>query len=212
MDLYANFEAIKIVSTWNWINFYLNIFFSLWAQENPRWVGAVNEVGPEKIMAWAGIVGTHIIGPFFFDANVTGETYLDMLLGNILPALHRNGFDSQDICYMHDGAPAHITADVRQCLDDSFHSWIGRGNGTGLFLNWPPRSPDLNMLDFFLWGVLQHRVFIQEHASIEDLSNAITNEIDDISPNVLARVQQNLLKRLRKCIEVKGQLFEHLLK
>lgn len=153
--------------------------------------------------------------PIFFDANVTGDTYLDMLLGNILPALHRNGFDSANICYMHDGAPAHITADVRQCLDrldDNFHSWIGRGNGTAKLMDWPPRSPDLNMLDFFLWGVLQHRVHLQEHISIDDLANTVINESDAIPPYVLTRVQQNLLKRLRKCIEVNGQLFEHLLK
>lgn len=163
-------------------------------------------------MTWAGIIGTTIIGPFFFDANVTGETYLDMILGNILPELHQNGFDSADICYMHDGAPPHITADVRQCLDDNFHSWIGRGDGTGNISNWPPRSPDLNMLDFFLWGTLTHRVHIQEHSNVMDLSNTIANEIDGISEVVLARVQANLIKRLRKCIEVKGQLFEHLLK
>lgn len=163
-------------------------------------------------MTWAGIIGTEIIGPFFFDANVTGETYLDMLLGHILPSLHRKGFDSADICYMHDGAPAHITAPVRQCLDENFHSWIGRGNGYRKLMDWPPRSPDLNMLDFFLWGVLEHRVHIQEHSSIEDLSNAIAIEIDGIQPYVLVRVHQNLLKRLRKCIEVNGQLFEHLLK
>lgn len=183
-----------------------------WAQQNPRWVGPINEVGPEKIMTWAGIIDKQIIGPFFFDANVTGETYLDMLLGNILPELHGIGLDSANICYMHDGAPAHITRDVRQCLDENFHSWIGRGNGTGLLLNWPPRSPDLNMIDFFLWGVLHHRVHMQEYESIEDLSNSIANEIDDIPPEVLDRVQNHLIKRLRKCIEVNGQLFEHLLK
>lgn len=183
-----------------------------WAQQNPRWVGAINEVGPQGIMAWAGIIDTHIIGPFFFDANVSGETYLDMLLGNILPELHRMGFDSADICYMHDGAPAHITADVRQCLDDNFHSWIGRGNGTRLYLNWPPRSPDLNMLDFFLWGLLDHRVHIQEYTCVEDMANSIVNESDDIPSAMLERVQAHLIKRLRKCIEVNGQLFEHLLK
>lgn len=163
-------------------------------------------------MNWSGIIDTTIIGPFFFDANVTGETYLDMLLGHILPALHRNGFDSAQICYMHDGAPAHTSAAVRQCLDQNFLSWIGRGNGDGKLLDWPPRSPDLNMLDFFLWGVLTHRVHIVEHESLDDLANSITNEIDDIPLEMLQRVQNHLIKRLRKCIGVNGQLFEHLLK
>lgn len=134
-------------------------------------------------MAWAGILNTTIIGPFFFDANVSGETYVEMLTDYILPEIHRRGFDSMDICYMHDGAPAHIPSYVRQCLDDNFSSWIGRGEGTSKLIPWPPRSPNLNMLDF-----------------------------RNIRTDQLERVQENLVKRLRRCIQEKGELFEHLLK
>lgn len=163
-------------------------------------------------MAWAGILDTTIIGPFFFDANVSGETYEEMLTDYILPEIHRRGFDSIEICYMHDGAPAHITRDVRRCLDDNFHSWIGRGEGERKLLAWPPRSPDLNMLDFFLWGVLAHRVHMVEYDSVDELSDAVTRESNQIPEEMLERVQEHLLKRLRKCIEVNGGLFEHVLK
>lgn len=163
-------------------------------------------------MAWAGILGNQIIGPFFFDAHVTGETYLEMLTDYILPEIHRRRLDSSQICYMHDGAPAHITADVRKCLDDNFASWIGRGDGEEKLLAWPPRSPDLNMLDFFLWGVLQHRVHKVQYDSIEEMSNAIVAEAHGISQATLCRVQDHLVKRLRICIRENGHLFEHIIK
>lgn len=163
-------------------------------------------------MAWAGIIGDQIIGPFFFDAHVNGDTYLEMLTDYVLPELHRRRLDSSQICYMHDGAPAHITADVRQCLDDNFESWIGRGEGANKILAWPPRSPDLNMLDFFLWGVLQHRVHMVEYESIDEMSDAIVARAQEISPATINRVHAHLDKRLRICVRENGGLFEQLIK
>jgi hypothetical protein len=46
-----------------------------------------------------------------------------------------------------DGAPAHFSRAVRDVLRNTCHDrGIGRGGPTG----WPPRSPDLNALDFYL--------------------------------------------------------------
>lgn len=162
-------------------------------------------------MCWSGIIDETIIGPYFFEQNVNGDAYLEMLVDFLLPTLHQNGFDSSDICYMHDGAPPHIPWDIRQCLDDNFNCWIGRGEGANKLLAWPPRSPDLNMLDFFLWGVLQHRVYLLANQSIADIETSIQKELTDISVASLRNTQQHLIKRLRKCVEVDGNLFEHLI-
>lgn len=163
-------------------------------------------------MAWTGIIDETIIGPYFFADNVSGDSYLEMLTDYLLPTLNASGFNSFQICYMHDGAPPHITGPVRQCLDDNFESWIGRGVGENRLLPWPPRSPDLNMLDFFLWGTLQHRVYLNDNETIEDVANTITDEIAEIPAEFLSNTQENLIKRLEKCIEVKGEIFEHLLR
>ncbi|KAJ8938357.1 hypothetical protein NQ318_000149, partial [Aromia moschata] len=37
---------------------------------------------PENVNIWAGIIGENIIGPFFIDGNLTGETYLALLQNN----------------------------------------------------------------------------------------------------------------------------------
>jgi hypothetical protein len=52
---------------------------------------------------------------------------------------------------MLDGAPAHFSRAVLDVLSNTYHDvWMGRGGPTA----WPPRSPDLNPLDFYLWGHL----------------------------------------------------------
>ena len=50
-----------------------------------------------------------------------------------------------DAYFMHDGAPAHYSIEVRNYLNETLdNKWIGRGGP----VPWPPRSPDLNPLGF----------------------------------------------------------------
>ena len=62
----------------------------------------------------------------------------------------------QAMYFMHDGAPAHFSHIVREHLNECFpNRWVGKGGPTP----WLPRSPDLNPLDFFLWGHLKSLVY-----------------------------------------------------
>jgi hypothetical protein len=58
----------------------------------------------------------------------------------------------RELHFMHDGAPAHISLAARRYLNRKFPGrWIGRGGS----IAWPPRSSDLYLLNFFVWGNLQ---------------------------------------------------------
>ncbi|GBN90917.1 hypothetical protein AVEN_239312-1, partial [Araneus ventricosus] len=50
---------------------------------------------------------------------------------------------------MQDGAPPHIAATVKQLLN--LHFGNGRIISRHFLTAWPPRSPDLNPCDFWLW-------------------------------------------------------------
>ena len=53
----------------------------------------------------------------------------------------------QRLWFQHDGAPANFALDVREYLKNVFpNRWIGRGGP----VQWPPRSPDLTPMDFFI--------------------------------------------------------------
>ena len=43
-------------------------------------------------------------------------------------------------------------------------------------VEWPPRSPDLNLLDFFLWGHLKSKVFTSPPADINELQRRIMGQ------------------------------------
>jgi hypothetical protein len=73
------------------------------------------------------------------------------MLGEFLtPILEEKSPD--DMLIQQDGTPSHFHKEVTDFLHRKFpEKWIGRGGP----VNWPPRSPDLTPLDFFLLGVHQ---------------------------------------------------------
>jgi hypothetical protein len=89
-----------------------------------------------------------IIGPFFFvEATVSGRVHLDMLEQFLYPQVT----DMQpNIIFQQDGAPPPWwSLEVRRSLSATFQDrWIGRSGP----IRWPPRSPVLTPLEFFLWG------------------------------------------------------------
>lgn len=122
-----------------------------WQLENPNLIRTDRSQYQFKINLWTGIIGGQIIGPFELPETLNGERYLN-LLQNDLPELIRN-VDPQlreTMWLQNDGCPAHYAVIVREYLNATYpERWIGR---LGPIL-WPPRSPDLNPLDFFTGGV-----------------------------------------------------------
>ncbi|KMQ83534.1 hypothetical protein RF55_19752 [Lasius niger] len=76
------------------------------------------------------------------------------------------------IWFMHDGAPAHFSVVACEFLNATYPDhWIGRGGPHP----WPARSPDLNPIDFFLWGYLKSLVYNTPVENEEDLRNRIVD-------------------------------------
>jgi len=74
---------------------------------------------------------------------------------------------------------------------------------------WPPRSPDLTSTDSFLWGLLRGKVYKNTPRTIEQLKDAIHQEIQAVNFDTLGKVFQNLEKRIQVCLDVKGDQFQH---
>ena len=43
-------------------------------------------------------------------------------------------------------------------------------------LPWPPRSPDQSICDYFLWGYLKSRVYVNRPQTLDELKHAITRD------------------------------------
>jgi hypothetical protein len=63
-------------------------------------------------------------------------------------------------------------------------------------LAWPPRSPDITPLDFFLWGYVKDNVCATEVTEAEHLKTKIRDVITTINTGMLARSWEELEFRL----------------
>ena len=63
----------------------------------------------------------------------------------------------QQMFFMHHGGTAHFSISAHRHLDAHYYPWcwIGRGGP----VSWPPRTLDLNPLEFYLWGYLKSLVY-----------------------------------------------------
>ncbi|KOX68958.1 hypothetical protein WN51_07131, partial [Melipona quadrifasciata] len=62
------------------------------------------------------------------------------------------------------------------------------------------RSPDLTSCDFFLWRYLKEQVFQTPIDNTDELRRRIIIACKTISPETLAEVENNFLKRLQRHI------------
>ncbi|GBO36066.1 hypothetical protein AVEN_187629-1 [Araneus ventricosus] len=73
---------------------------------------------------------------------------------------------------------------------------------------WPPRSPDITPLDFYLWGYVKQHVYSERINDINHLEQRITDVIHSVTADVLTRVWQELDYRLDVCRATNGAHIE----
>lgn len=182
-----------------------------WSIENPHQVRRDHFQHQFSINLWAGIICGELIGPFRLPERVTAPIYLEFLQHELGALLEEVPLQTRSVMWLqHDGAPAHYGRQVREYLDTRYtRRWIGRGGP----IQWPPRSPDLNPIDFFLWGYFKELIYNREVTSLEELSRKIdtTSEVIKNNHRALRRLKENFKRRCTLCVQAGGGNFEHLL-
>lgn len=163
----------------------------------------------EKVSVWIGLCGNgSLVGPYFFEGNINGRAYLDMLnnfivpeMEQIFPRQRRGAF--RRAWWAQDGAPAHRLIAVRNRLTELFGNRI---IALHFPVEWPARSPDLTPCDFFLWGYLKGKVFQTPPATIQELRQQITGEVNRLRQDqgMIRRAVRDMRRRCELCIERNG--------
>ncbi|GFU63475.1 uncharacterized protein TNCV_4345711 [Trichonephila clavipes] len=83
----------------------------------------------------------------------------------------------------------------------------------GGLVPWPPQSPNLSNLDYFLWGHRNNFAYATPFDSSEDLVAQISENAARVRkmPGISERVRQSLHQRCQACIATDGHNFEELL-
>ena len=133
--------------------------------------------------------------------TVNGKRYRHMLNTFLRPvATHLR--NRHELWFQQDGATCRTANETMNELQGMFGNNIISRRGA---LTWPPRLPDLNTTDLYIWGYLKERVYINRPETLEDFKDNTRREIRAISPAMLRFLMNNSLVRARSCIAVEGQ-------
>jgi hypothetical protein len=177
-----------------------------WATENPHLIreGAFQE--RFGVNVWLGVIGLRIVGPIFFYEPLDGPHYLQFLQNEVEGFLENLPIAIYDrVMFQQDGAPAHNSRAVIQYLTNRFgERWIGT-NGP---VRWPARSPDLTILDFFVWAYLKEKVYATPPTTLPNLENRIRTAVNTISEEFLRNGLRETVERAYLCRNNNGGRIE----
>jgi inhibitor of nuclear factor kappa-B kinase subunit alpha len=142
---------------------------------------------------------------FFVDpgTKINGQYYRDILLSQqLLPAI---GVIAGDVfVFQQDNAPAHRARETVALLQRATPDFIEP-------TMCPANSPDLNPVDYKVWGWMQDRVYRQPVADLTQLKERILQVWSVMPQNIIDEAISDWRKRLRACVEAEGGHFEYLL-
>ena len=99
--------------------------------------------------------------------------------------------------FQQDGAAPHTSKKSIDWITNHFHT---QSISRKLDNEWAPCSPDLNPLDYHLWGFLKDTFLGREFATYEELRDAITQRVREIPIEQCNRVIDNFQERIKLCI------------
>uniref|UniRef100_A0A8R1I2D3 HSNSD domain-containing protein n=1 Tax=Caenorhabditis japonica TaxID=281687 RepID=A0A8R1I2D3_CAEJA len=129
---------------------------------------AHNRLFPKSVMVWAGITATGKTPLVFIERNVkiNSEVYQKIvLMDNLLPWVTQH-FAGGPFILQQDWAPSHGSRSTLAVLEAHFPGFLDKNL-------WPASSPDLNPMDFSVWGMLEGKIAGKVFATVDDLKAAL---------------------------------------
>ena len=152
--------------------------------------------GKFAVMFW-GCVSKKGKGPLVVvNGYMDSEKYMELLQNYLIPEYNaaRNNF-GEDWKFMQDNAPCHKSAKTRDFLAQ---------NGVNC-IEWPPYSPDLNLIEN-IWAYLKQKLYsdFAPATSKRELIDFVLQIWDDLTDKMCARYCEHYDKRLKEVLESKG--------
>jgi hypothetical protein len=108
---------------------------------------------PKYVMVWGGICSTGKTPLVFVERNVkiNAETYQNLTLKGTMVPWARQHCGRRIWTFQQDWAPSHRAKSTIDLCRQLFPRIWTRDD-------WPSYSPDLNAMDFAVWGILEEKI------------------------------------------------------
>ena len=154
---------------------------------------------PASVMVFGAAASDgSVMDPRFIESGLKIGTkeYLDILKNSLLPWMEQK-FGLDNVVLIQDSAPCHGSKATQAFLGEKVPFFVRAKI-------WPSSSPDLNLLDYFLWGVLQARTNASPHSSVNSLKTCIVRATRKIKKAEVAAAAKRFRSRVEAVIAQKG--------
>jgi inhibitor of nuclear factor kappa-B kinase subunit alpha len=125
---------------------------------------------------------------------------------NLLPKLIEDSENlaPNEFIFQQDGAPAHTSHLAQDWIDQHSPDFIKKDE-------WPPNSPDLNPLDFHVWGAMleKYQAYMPKPKNRAELKTVLQAIWNGLPQEPIDRAILAFRRRLRACVKAQGGHFEH---
>lgn len=158
---------------------------------------------PVNVMV-LGVVSSEgdVMLPHIFDkgSKLNSEAYIEVLKNVVKPWMDEVA-GGRPYVFQQDSAPCHASKKTQAWLfENVYHHWSPD--------LWPPNSPDLNPLDYFVWGVLERKINSTYHPDLNSLKASILEQFALLDKQDVARACRAFRTRLENVVAAKGGYFE----
>lgn len=154
---------------------------------------------PASVMVFGAVASDgSVMPPHFIEAGLKVNTveYISILETVLLPWMEKK-FGLNNVVLVQDSAPCHGSKKTQAFLAEKVPFFVKSSI-------WPSNSPDLNVLDYFMWGVVQSKVNVSPKASVAALKSSIKQEFRKIDKDDLVAACHRFRARIEAVIEAKG--------
>lgn len=155
------------------------------------------------VMVWGAISNRGKLPLLFIDRGVkiNKEYYLQHVIKDHLLPCAKDLFRGESFCFQQDSAPAHKALVVQKWCKENLPCFISTSE-------WPASSPDLNPLDFSIWGYMLGKLGEVKHMTLDTFKNRLLKIWNEMPIEIVRAACDNFEKRLRAVIKCKGERFE----
>lgn len=164
---------------------------------NPRLVVPAVQGGGSRIMVWGCISKYGFHDLTLLEGGVDAKAYITTLTDHLLPVF-RGYLQGQEFVFQQDNATIHTAHTTRHFLSSN----------SIRVLDWPPRSPDLNIIEH-VWHYLKTEVYKLQHATCKDDLWSKTESVmptmwsEDMTAKIM-RLYESMPNRIQAVISANG--------
>ena len=179
--------------------------------QNNRWLATCTKDVPKvmktKFPATVMVFGVvsnegHVMPPHIFEVGlrVNTDIYLDVLESVVFPWIRRIA-GNRPWVWQQDSAPCHVSHRAMAWIEEHAYDCVTKDM-------WPPSSPDLNPMDYFVWGYLESRVNRRPHTTKASLIASIKEQFASMPSTLVKRACGRFRTRITAVIEAEGNYIE----